>query len=319
MNERRARILRLVAESYIHTAHPVASARIAEHLELSSATVRNEFSVLEEEGYLQQPHTSAGRIPTLQGFRAYALACLPPRRMPERERSQLVQRLRSTNGDTLFSLVARVAAELSGYAVVVRLPTEYALHILEIHLSMLSADRLLAVVVLANGIVRQLSVDLDPAPSGSVLDDAERNLRQLTLPLGEVPRALDVIALHADDELARTLKAIARAWPGLNRPRAFSEGLRNLLAEPESSDPDFIRLVVEQVERLEPATPDHRPAGQPVGLELDGSVARVTSSFELGGGVGSLSLLGPARMRYPSAMMVVRGVSEALSLGLMGA
>jgi len=115
------------------------------------------------------------------------------------------------------------------------------------------------------------------------------------------------------------LKAIARAWPGLNRPRAFSEGLRNLLAEPESSDPDFIRLVVEQVERLEPATPDHRPAGQPVGLELDGSVARVTSSFELGGGVGSLSLLGPARMRYPSAMMVVRGVSEALSLGLMGA
>ena len=260
MNDRRARILRMVAESYIRTAHPVASARIAEQLELSSATVRNEFGALEEEGYLQQPHTSAGRIPTSRGFRSYALGCLPPRRLPERQRSQLVRQLLATNGDGLFALVARAAAELSGYAVVVRLPADDALHILEIHLSMLSAERLLAVVVLENGIVRQLSVDLAPPPADRVLDDAERNLRQLTLPLGEVPRALDAIATHADEELARTLQAIAGAWPRLNPPRMFSEGLRQLLAEPESSDPEFIRLVVEQVERAEqPAARLDRP------------------------------------------------------------
>ncbi len=319
MNDRRARILRMVAESYIRTAHPVASARIAEQLELSSATVRNEFGALEEEGYLQQPHTSAGRIPTSRGFRSYALGCLPPRRLPERQRSQLVRQLLATNGDGLFALVARAAAELSGYAVVVRLPADDALHILEIHLSMLSAERLLAVVVLENGIVRQLSVDLAPPPADRVLDDAERNLRQLTLPLGEVPRALDAIATHADEELARTLQAIAGAWPRLNPPRMFSEGLRQLLAEPESSDPEFIRLVVEQVERTE------QPAGawtvhdQPLGLDLDDAVARITSSFELGVGMGSLTVLGPARMRYPAAMMVARGVSEALSLGLQRA
>ena len=324
MNDRRARILRMVAESYIRTAHPVASARIAERLELSSATVRNEFAALEEEGFLQQPHTSSGRIPTSRGFHSYALGCLPPRRLPERQRSQLVRQLQATNGDGLFTLVARVAAELSGYAVVVRLPADDALHILEIHLSMLSAERLLAVVVLENGIVRQLSVDLAAPPADRVLDDAERNLRQLTLPLGEVPRALDTIAAHADAELSRTLRAIARAWPRLNPPRMFSEGLRHLLAEPESSDPDFIRLVVDQVERADPAgagwgpegwTPD----GGPVGLDLDDAVARITSGFELGVGVGSLTVLGPARMRYPAAMMVARGVSEALSQGLQGA
>jgi heat-inducible transcriptional repressor len=322
MNDRRARILRMVAESYIRTAHPVASARIAERLELSSATVRNEFGVLEEQGYLQQPHTSAGRIPTSRGFRSYALGCLPPRRLPERHRSQLVRQLQATNGDGLFALVARAAAELSGYAVVVRLPADEALHILEIHLSMLSAGRLLAVVVLENGIVRQLSVDLAPTPSDSVLDDAERNLRQLTLPLGEVPRALDVIAVNAEEELARTLHAIAGAWPRLNPPRMFSEGLRNLLAEPESSDPEFIRLVVEQVEQVEqvdPASGSWRPDDQPVGLELNESVAQVTAGFELGVGLGSLTVLGPARMRYPSAMMVARGVSEVLSRGLQGA
>ena len=319
MNDRRARILRMVAESYIRTAHPVASARIAERLQLSSATVRNEFGILEEEGYLQQPHTSAGRIPTPRGFRSYAVGCLPPRRLPSRQRSQLVRQLQATNGDGLFALVARAAAELSGYAVVVRLPADDALHILEIHLSMLSADRLLAVVVLENGIVRQLSVDLAPPPSDRVLDDAERNLRQLTLPLGDVPRALDVIATHADEELARTLHAIAGAWPRLNAPRMFSEGLRNLLAEPESSDPEFIRLVVEQVEQTDVPAGAWQPDDQPVGLELDESVARVTAGFELGIGLGSLTVLGPARMRYPSAMMVARGVSEVLSRGLQGA
>jgi len=319
MNERRARILRMVAESYIRTARPVASARIAERLELSSATVRNEFGALEEEGYLQQPHTSAGRIPTSRGFRSYALGCLPPRRLPERQRSQLVRQLLATNGDGLFALMARAAAELSGYAVVVRLPADDALHILEIHLSMLSAERLLAVVVLENGIVRQLSVDLAPPPADRVLDDAERNLRQLTLPLGEVPRALDAIASHADEELARTLQAIAGAWPRLNPPRMFSEGLRQLLAEPESSDPEFIRLVVEQVERAEPPAAGWNADDQPLGLDLDDAVARITSGFELGVGMGSLTVLGPARMRYPAAMMVARGVSEALSLGLQRA
>ena len=319
MNDRRARILRMVAESYIRTAHPVASARIAERLGMSSATVRNEFGALEEEGYLQQPHPSAGRIPTALGFRSYALACLPPRRLPHKQRSALERQLQATNGDGLFSLVAHAAAELSGYAVVVRLPADDALHILEIHLSMLSAGRLLAVVVLENGIVRQLSVDLADPPSDRVLDDAERNLRQLTLPLGEVPRALEVIAAHADPELARTLRAVRAAWPRLNPPRLFSEGLRHLLSEPESSNPDFVRLVVEQVERTGAAPGEWSPDDPGVGLELDEALARVTSGFELGGGVGSLTVVGPARMRYPAAMMVARGVSEVLSLGLQGA
>ncbi|HKI57237.1 MAG TPA: hypothetical protein VKB31_08820 [Trueperaceae bacterium] len=319
MNARRTRILRLVAESYIASAHPVASARIGERLGLSGATVRNEFAALEDEGYLQQPHTSAGRVPTARGFRTYALACLPPRKLPERQRSQLANELQATNGDGLFSLVARAAAELSGYAVVVRLPADDALHILEIHLSMLSATRLLAVVVLENGIVRQLGVDLEPPPPSSVLDDAERNLRQLTLPLGQVPRALDAIAAHADEHLARTLRAIRSAWPGLNPPRMFSQGLRNLFAEPESHDPEFIRLVVEQVEQVELRPSEWDLGAARVGLELDDAVARVSAAFEFGVGSGSLTLLGPARMRYPAAMMVARGVSEVVSLGLQGA
>ncbi len=312
MNGRRAHILHLVAEDYIRTAHPVASAKIAERMDLSSATVRNEFGTLEDAGYLQQPHTSAGRIPTALGFRRYALGCLPPRALPRRERSLLERGLAAVGGDTVFSVVARLAADLSGYAVVVRLPADESLQLHEIHLSMLSNRRVLAVIVLENGLVRQLVVELDPAPAGRVLDDAERNLRQLTVPLSEVPRALRAIAGRSDEELARTLSALAEAWPGLNPPRVFTEGLKHLLSEPESQDPGFIRLVVEQVDVSRP----FRSASEgPLELELDDALARVNAAFEVGGAWGTLTVLGPARMRYPAAMMVAQGASEVLSSG----
>ena len=148
MNERRARVLQIVAEAYIETAHPVASGHVAERLDVSSATVRNDFGSLESVGLLQQPHTSAGRIPTALGFRSYASQFLPPKPLSPSERRRLGLQLAGAAGDQFYALASRLAADLSGYAVTVRLPPDNTLHILEIHLAMLSSRRLLAVVVL---------------------------------------------------------------------------------------------------------------------------------------------------------------------------
>ena len=308
MNERRARVLELVAEAYIATAHPVASGHIAAQLEVSPATVRYDFGSLEGAGLLQQPHTSAGRIPTTLGFRTYASSFLPPRPLAALQRAQLDQRLRGAEGDDLFTLATRLAAELSGYAVTVRLPADDSMHILEIHLSQLSANRMLAVVVLENGIVRQLGVTVDPAPTEDVIDDAERNLRQLSQPLGEVPAALLDIAKRAEAELGRTLVALARAWNDLQPPRVFREGITQLLSEPECADPAFVRSALEQLELDVPAADD----GSGLSLELDDRVARVGASFSLGRSNGRLTLVGPARMRYSAALSVAQGLARAL-------
>ena len=249
MNERRSQILDLVAETYIRSAHPVASLHIAEQLNVSSATVRNDFSALEVEGYLQQPHTSAGRIPTTMGYKQYAHKFIPPGHLSEAQQRLLVERFRHLHGDELLQQIANVTSALSGYAVVVTLPEDTSLCAIEIHLSVLSATRLLAVVILENGLIRQLVVDLDPTPSETIVRDAESNLRQLTLPMGQLPEALLEIAKRTHEELSRTLKALAEAWPNVNPPRVFSQGLKQVLSEPESSDPHFMRRLVEQVEQ----------------------------------------------------------------------
>ena len=310
MTDRRARILHLVTEGYIDTAHPVPSAVIAERLNLSSATVRNEFGALEEEGFLHQPHTSAGRVPTSQGFGTYALGFIPPKRLSARERSRLRRRIDTVRGDNLLKRIATATAELTGYAVVVSLPGEGSMNTLEIHLSLLSSHRLLAVVVLENGLVRQLPVDLDPAPTEDVIDDAERNLRQLTIPMNEVAAALAALSTQTEGELARTLRALAEAWPSLTPPRVISDGLKQLLTEPESNDPAFVRLVVELVDRPGNPTP---PDSSPLTVLLDESVARIAARLDFGSAVGALSVVGPARMRYRQALMVANAVSEAVA------
>jgi heat-inducible transcriptional repressor len=319
MNPRRVRILHLVAESYIRTAQPVASARVAEQLELSSATVRNEFGALEGEGYLHQPHTSAGRIPTALGFRRYASRFLPPRPLPFGARRYLATRLGGVHGEALLQQLANAAAELSGYAVVVQVPADDHLHAHEIHLSLLSDRSVLAVAVLENGLVRQLRVALDPAPSDTVLDDAERNLRQLTLPLREVPGALRRLALRADDELARTLEAIAAAWQEVAPERSASAGLRQLLNEPESRDPDFVRLVIDHIEE-----PSRSGAGgaavapNATVVDTGDALATVRSGVQLGETHAVLTLVGPARMRYGRAVLIAQGVADAMRGDVLG-
>lgn len=135
-------------------------------------------------------------------------------------------------------------------------------------------------------------------------------MRRLTVPVGEMPAALASLAQREVDEQARTLRALAEAWPGMYPPRLFSGGLRNLLTEPESRDPEFLRMVVEQVE-----APAHEWVG--VGLELyhDEATAQIRARLDMGRGHAGLTVVGPARMRYREALRVARGIAETLSSG----
>lgn len=323
MNGRTQRILDLVTERHITSAKPVPSSVVASFLQVSSATVRNEFSKLEEAGYLAQPHTSAGRVPTTRGFRRYARKFLPPQPLPAPQRALLSARLRGAHGEGLLQRVASVAAELSGYAVVVSLPADDELQTLQIHLSLLAGNRVLAVVVLQNGLIRQLALELSPPPNEDDLREAESSLRHLTLPVREMPVALSDIARREGETVARTFTALADAWPQLQAPRLFSQGLRNLLAEPESANPEFIRRAIERAESPTAALPegaaeDDGESESTVTLLFEESLALISAQVGWGELHAGLFLLGPVRMRYPETLMIARGVADTVAESLAG-
>ena len=317
MQARLERILHLVAEGYVRTARPISSAMVATQLDVSSATVRNAFASLEDAGLLQQPHASAGRIPTSSGFGRYARDLIPPTPMSPGLLETLRRRFAGSHGDELIQQLAQAAAELSGYAVVVTLPSDDRLHALEIHLTPLHARALMAVVVLENGLVRQVRVELDPNPDDDILDDAERQLRQLTLPVAAIPAALSALASAAEPELARTLLAIRAAWPAVTPTRTVAAGLAGVLHEPEAQDPAFVRLLVERVERpvadrAGSTDPDRDGAGDGLDLAWDETLALVSARWRSGAAAGDLTLIGPARLRYRPALQVVDGVTRAV-------
>lgn len=311
MNERQEKVLELVTESHIDSARPVASSYIAELLDVSSATVRNDFCALEEAGYLQQPHTSAGRVPTSVAYEQYAKKFIPPGHLSQAQRRLLLSQLQDSHGETLLQRIADVTADLSGYAVVVNLPADDSLHALEIHLSVVSSTKLLAVVVLENGLIRQFAVDLDPTPSDDVLRDAESSLRSLAVPVGELSRGLKDIAGRTEADLATTLYALADALTHIGPPRLFSHGLLHLLSEPESEDPKFIKTVLERVENPE------QHAGDDLVIILSDTLANVSARLPFGTIPGGLVIVGPTRMRYKEALTVANGVTQVVAEQLL--
>lgn len=306
LSERRRRILSLVAKKYIATARPVPSAQIADRLQVSSATVRNEFAALEDEGMLLQQHVSSGRLPSLAGLDYYAKRFIPPAGLPLAQRHFISSKLQELHGDELLKRIASLAADLSGYAVVVRLAPDDSLHALQIHLSVISAERLLVVVILENGLVRQQILALAPMPSDKVISMAESSLSRLMVPFGRLGQATRQLAADADGDLRDLLLKLAGTYREMNPERLFTHGLSNLLEEPEAQDPAFLRLAVREVEA---------PAGGTVTDDLDlvlaESTARVRAALPFGRLQAELNLVGPARMRYPETFRILGGIATA--------
>lgn len=309
LSDRRRHILSLVAQAYIATARPVPSARIAEKLRVSSATVRNEFAALEDFGLLLQQHASSGRLPSLEGLGYYAKGFIPPASLPWAQRNFIAASLDRMYGDQLLQRVAQLAADLSGYAVVVRLAPDDTLHAIQIHLSALSSERLLAVVILENGLVRQQVVTLEPMPDLSVISEAEASLSRLSLPVSRLREATLQLARTAQGDLRRLLQVLAAVYAELNPGQVFTHGLSNLLEEPEAQDPAFLKLAVREFES--PASGVARDAD--LDLILAESTARVRAALPLGKIRAELNLVGPARMRYPETFRILGGIATAVA------
>lgn len=330
LDERKAMVLRAVVEEYISSAEPVGSQRVAKTRDLgvSSATVRNDMSALEREGYLAQPHTSAGRIPTDKGYRYFVdhLARVEALGAPE---AQTVTRFfdRAQNAlDDMLHETSQLLARLTTQAALIVGPRAASATVMSAQLVHLQPDTVLVVAVLSNGVVEKSVLRLDdPVDEGAVmrasavLADAAagQSLEELSEPTATGDRDVDGLATQSAETL-RGLGSEPSPEP------VFVGGTSNIAAEARDfSAADAVARLLELLEQqflvvslartLIDTGVTVRIGTENERLELK-ECSLILAPVTVGEGVaGTVGVLGPTRMDYSRAMAAVTTVSESLA------
>ncbi len=309
MVSRREQLLEMVVEQFILQKRPVPSLDLANPLGVSSATVRNELAALEEMGLLRQPHTSAGRVPTREGWRTYANKFIPPKPLPEASLEHLEMAIGSVGGEQRFRMAMMLASSLSGYAAVMTLAPKEA-RIETILLSVLEGGRVLAVLLFEGGMAREIVLDVGFRPERDVLERLEKALREPPHESHEIPAKLQRLEQQASPAVASLAQSLRQRWGEIATAVSYSSGATPVLTEPESNDVVFLRGVLDLLER--PNSPANLSPGLVLSVDDPDGISSITVAFKSNLGRASVSILGPTRMRYAKAISVAQAVANAL-------
>lgn len=331
LDDRRSIVLQALVEEYIRTGQPVSSRAVLEHcsVDVSSATIRNDLAKLESYGFVTQPHTSAGRVPTPAGYRYYVDHCSPTKlRDATRDRiesfftgfhEELSKLLKQTSG---------LLSDISHYPAVVIGPGFGDEIVQGLHLAHLTGPVLMVVTVGASGRVGQEVVKLRFRPTDTELDQAERVLAS-SFEGGTLTEGTDAVAELTPDQLPdrvfRIVRAVA-ASTGVtkNATREMYVGGASQLAslwEDLAQVHTMLELLEQDAHVRLLLGDDVEGTSVRLGAETDlvgADFAVVSTGFDAGNrGWGRVGLLGPMRMDYRRAMRIVEEVGDGLedSLG----
>jgi heat-inducible transcriptional repressor len=332
-DERKLAVLRAIVEDYVSTKEPVGSRALVERhsLGVSPATIRNDMAALEDEGYIAQPHTSAGRVPTDKGYRLFVdrLSGVKPLSPAEKKAIQTLLD-GAVDLDDVVDRTVRLLAQITRQVAVVQYPSLTRSTVRHVELVPLDGGRLLVVLITNTGRVEQRMVTPPAAPEEHALAGlrAQLNGTLSGRPLSEVPAltaALPETVAPDDRALVRlVLDALVDSLDGEREERIVLAGTANLAR----SGPDFVQHigpVLEAIEEhvvllklLSEMADDASGVGVLIGSEtahvglLEASV--VASGYASQGEVvARLGVLGPMRMDYPTTMAAVRAVARYVS------
>lgn len=352
LNERRRRVLQALVEEYIASATPVGSRTLVERYELgcSPATVRNELSILEETGYVVQPHVSAGRMPTDSGYRSFVDDLIERgRQTAEQPGTSATTPLHHANEvDELMRETSIALTRLTSCLAVTIAPSVQIARVKRIDLLSMAPRRALFVLITESGQVVNRPIELADEATPEALAAIERSLNasvvgkraQEIRPLRAALAESDALggsgkggqasAEAAVDPalMTRVLGEILDALEEADHDRLYHVGVPALLAQPEFHDAERARPLIEFLEDgisvLEAlsealATRDLtvRIGHENRRSEL-GNVSIVASSYSVGSGEGLVGVVGPTRMDYGRAMGAVRAFAQELTEAMRG-
>lgn len=332
MDERKFRILQAIIDDYILTAIPVGSRTISKKYDmgLSSATIRNEMSDLEELGYLDQPHVSAGRIPSAKAYRLYVDQLLGSGKIPSADVDTIKAHLgnRAKQMEQVIGHAAQVLSELTHYTSLVMTPKEAEMKLRNIQLVPVTSQRALVVIVTDSGIIRdqviQTGTDMDADTLYSISRFLTERLSGHTL--SQAQALLDG-AGNGNSNQERLLSEITALIASVNQADSAGKlalgGTSNILDYPEYSDVEkaksFLSLL-ESKEDLVKILQQHQQMaftvriGPETGIPELKDCSLVTASYRLGDNTqGMIGVIGPTRMRYGRVLSVLDAMGRQLS------
>ena len=334
LDGRKRDILKLIIDDYILSAEPVGSEAISTRhkLAISSATVRNEMALLEEMGYLRQPHTSAGRIPTEQAYRIYVDSMLQEEQVAPAERTQIRRTLFAAEPELAIQHAATALASVTNFAAVVAPVNASEQRIRHLHLIPLSPKRALVVVVTDEGVFEGKTADfaapispddLDRLSQGITRRIAGKPLRDLTE--GKLDAAIGDATLY--QRVAAEVERLVRDQRLHASSRVYTDGKANILKQPEFQDVRRAQPVLSALEQEDVVVEIFRPGAQgdrvriTIGKENTREEMRecsvITATYfreDRPGGV--IGIVGPTRMRYSKIVSLVAFLADSLGEAL---
>jgi heat-inducible transcriptional repressor len=332
LTERQKVVLMLVIHEHIRSAAPVGSENLVKHyrLDMSPATVRNEMGILTEQGYLRQPHTSAGRVPTEEGYRYFVGKLLNENDLPVDTRRMISHQFYQMRNDIeqWMRLAASVLASQSHAASVVTAPHPDLARIKHVELIATRGRQVLMIVVMVGGEVHQRLITLGEVVAQEQLSSAATNVTQVVM--NKDASAIEALksqfnGLEAD--LVKWLLEETRYASTLTAGEVYLDGLTNVLAEPEFSGPDDARKALRIIEErsllqdlLSKTVLSEETGGVQVLIGGEGTwddlrqCSVILARYGTPGLItGTLGVLGPIRMSYGRTISTVRFVAGLLS------
>lgn len=331
LDERKKRVLRAVVDDYIESAEPVGSRTLARKYDLgvSPATIRNEMADLEMLGYLEQLHTSSGRIPSSKGYRFYVDGLIPPKPVSDEEKVLIDRwyKARVKRLDEVFQETARIISQVTRNVSLVLAPqmTQAAFRCLQF--LPLDDQRVITVLMTDAGFVENKIV---PMPPGASFENFQRmaevinkNLAGHTLATIEHESLLRIRDEIQDEPLyTSALEIIHRVLDSGKRERLYLGGTTQMLEQPEFHDVEKVKetlLILEKEELMKDVLHAHMGDGLEVTIGQenedrhfqDSSI--ITATYHLDGELlGTIAVLGPTRMEYAKAMSLLEYMNSNL-------
>lgn len=333
LDDRKKTILYAIIKTYLETGEPVGSRTISKFsdLNLSSATIRNEMSDLEEMGYIMQPHTSAGRIPSDKGYRFYVDQLMEEK---EKEVEDMKEILidKADKMERLLKTVAKSLAVNTNYATMISAPMIHHNKLKFIQLSRMDKDKIVAVIVVEGNIIKNQLIDID----GELSDESllklnillNTNLNGLSIEeinLGMIQRMKEQAGIHSE-LISHVVDAVAEAIRSDEELEIYTSGAKNIFKYPELADNEKASEIITAFEEKKQLTDIVNETlksdgskgiqvyiGEETPVENMKDCSIVTATYQLDEGMqGTIGIIGPKRMDYGKVMNTLKALTSQL-------